>query len=91
MGVKVTLIVQLELPARLVPHVFVSPKSPDAAMEVIVSALALLFARVTGCDALVVVTSWPPNVRPLGDTVTAEVVPVPESVTVCVAAFPYAV
>jgi hypothetical protein len=56
-GVNVTLIVQLEFPARLPLQLFVSPKSPEAAMELIVRVLELLLDSITGCAVLVVVTS----------------------------------
>ena len=59
-GVKVTLIVQLELPADVLPQLFVSAKSPafDPTIEiaVIATAVELTFVSVTGAAELVVPT-----------------------------------
>jgi hypothetical protein len=60
-GLKVTLIVQFVAAATLAPHVFVSEKSPLFApvivMLVMFSVALPLFASVTFCVALAVVTS----------------------------------
>ena len=66
-GVNVTLIVQVFDPAvagkvagligQAVAPVLVSAKSPDAAMELIVSAAFPVFVSVTVCAALVVFIS----------------------------------
>lgn len=87
-GVNVTLIMQLEFPVRLPLHPLVSPKSPDAAIELIVRVLELLLVSITGCAVLVVVTNCPGNVSVVGETVMEEFVPVPESCTVWVAGIP---
>jgi len=62
-GVNVTLIMQFAPPASVagligqaVAPVLVSAKSPDAAMELIVSAAFPVFVSVTVCAALVVLT-----------------------------------
>src|SRR5260221_11474409 len=87
-GVNVTLIVQVFDPAvagnvaGLIGHavapVLVSAKSPDAAIELIVSALVPVFVSVTVIAALVVFRTWLPNARVVGASPTpGAVVPVP--------------
>jgi hypothetical protein len=66
-GVNVTLIVQLPLAARELPHVLVSAKSPGLApvkviLLIVRAALPLLFS-VTDCGVLVVPTFWLLKVR----------------------------
>ena len=90
MGAKVTLIVQFTPAAKVAgltgqadAPVLVSAKSPEAAIELIVRAAVPLFVRVTICDALVVVSNCPPNVRLAGDSPTpgADAEPVPLRLT----------
>jgi hypothetical protein len=52
-GLNVTEIVQLDPPATLVPHVFVSAKSPEAVIELTASGTGLVFVSVTVCGELV--------------------------------------
>ncbi len=52
-GVKVTLMVQLVPPARLLPQVLVSAKSPPGTMLAMVNAMLPVFARVICCAAVV--------------------------------------
>jgi hypothetical protein len=61
-GVNVTITVQVPLDAMGLPQVFVWAKSPLAVTLVIVRLLVPLLMRVTLCDALVVLTTWLPNV-----------------------------
>src|SRR5437773_9334469 len=82
-GVKVTLIVQLDPAATLVPQVLVSPKSPVTVMPEMASGSDPEFVRVTACDALVVSSGWLPKLRLPGDTPGAGLAPVPESVASC--------
>lgn len=92
-GVKVTLMVQLAPPASvagLTGQVLVWPKSPgfvpERLMLVMLRAWPPLLVNVTACDPLVVPTSWPANVRLVGEGVAVgppEPVAVPVSVTVC--------
>jgi len=87
-GVKVTLIVQFALAANVagsVPHVFVSAKSPDAAIEMIVRGAVPVFVSVTVCAALVVFSAWLPKVRVVGASITAGAgfAPVPVSAMFC--------
>jgi len=56
-GVKVTLIVQLAPAFTLLPQLFVSPKSCEAAIFEIRRAPALVLVRVTVCGALMVPTA----------------------------------
>jgi hypothetical protein len=59
-GVNVTVIVQLELPASVVPQLFVCPKSPAftpvTATEIPVTAVVPPFVNVNGCGPLEVPT-----------------------------------
>src|SRR5215470_6242597 len=87
-GVNVTLMVQFAPAASVagsIPHVFVSAKSPEVPIELIVNVLVPLFVRVTVCAALVVVSNWPPNVRLVAESPTpgAEAEPEPLRLTFC--------
>lgn len=84
-GVKVTEIVQLAPPANVFGvrgQVDVCAKSPETETVEIVSALVCAFFRVTVFAVLVVVGTWLPKVRPLGDNVTGRI-PVPLKEEVC--------
>src|SRR5712691_12342229 len=85
-GANVTLIVQFAPAARVAgligqatTPVLDSAKSPEAAIELIVTALAPVLVRVTVFAALVVVSSWPPKARLVGasPTLGAAFVPAP--------------
>jgi hypothetical protein len=87
-GVKVTLIVQVPLAARvegLRGQLLVCPKSPGLVpvkpMLVMVNAVPLGFESVTALATLVVLRFWPLNVSELGARLGGAV-PVPVSVTV---------
>ena len=89
-GVNVTEIVQVAPAASVfgaIGHVFVCAKSPacvpPTAMLEISSGAAPELVRVTSWAALVVPTSWLPNVRLPGLSVTPGAVPVPLSAAVC--------
>jgi hypothetical protein len=86
LGVKVTLIVQLEPAATLAPQLLVWPKSPALApvnpMLLMVKTAPLVFASVTPCAALLVPTFWLPNVSEPGVSL-GSAVPVPVKLTVC--------
>src|SRR4030081_2434216 len=82
-GVKVTVIVQLALIATLLPQVLVCAKSPLAAMLLMVNVAVPVFLSVTFCEAFVVPTCWPLNVRLLGVSLTKGASPVPVRLTVC--------
>ena len=56
-GVKVTLMVHLAPPARLLPQLFVCAKSPLVVMLVMLSDTVPVLVRVTGLEALVVPTT----------------------------------
>src|SRR5664279_3913310 len=71
-GVNVTLIVQLEFPAREAPQLLPCAKSPEAPMLLMVTALLLVFVTVTVWGELVVPTTWLANVRLVGATVTCD-------------------
>src|SRR5205807_2096624 len=69
-GVKVTLIVQFPLAAKVagfmgqeLAPVLVAAKSPEAANELIVKAAVPVFVSVTVIGALVVASSWLPKSR----------------------------
>jgi hypothetical protein len=86
-GVKVTLMVQLALAARELPHVFVWAKSPllvpvSAILVKLIAVLLVLF-NVTTCGAVVVPTFSFPKLRLVAEKLRAELVPVPPRVTVC--------
>jgi hypothetical protein len=89
-GAKVKAIVQLANAATgvEVEHVVLesSANSPLKLMAEIVNALVPVFASVTLCTALVVPTTWLPNVRLEGVRLTPGAVPVPERVTTLVPA-----
>lgn len=57
LGVKVMLIVQLAATARLLPQLFVWPKSPVTLMLLMVSAAVPLFVKVAACATLGVLTT----------------------------------
>src|SRR2546429_321086 len=76
-GVKVTLIVQFPLAAKVaglmgqaLAPVLVAAKSPEAANELIVKAAAPVFVSVTVIGALVVASSWLPKSRLVGTNPT---------------------
>ena len=81
-GVKVTLIVQPEPAATLVPQLLVCAKSPLATMLVKAMAAVPVLLRVIGCEAEVELTSWPGNVKLAGERLAAGAVPVPLRVIV---------
>ena len=70
-GVKVVLIVQLLLPARPLPHVFVCEKSvgllPPKVIEEIAIKPGAVLVRVTGWETLLVPRAWVANVRLVGE------------------------
>jgi hypothetical protein len=81
-GVKVTEIEQPAPAAILAPQVFVSVKSPDAAIDVMDKAAVPELITVTACAALLVPSACEAKVRLVAESVTAgavtpEVVPVP--------------
>jgi hypothetical protein len=81
-GAKLTLIVQEELAARLVPQLLVSVKLAVAPMLLIVSAVLPVLFKVTGCEALVVPTRWlPKGVKPAADNEATGARPVPLKLT----------
>lgn len=84
-GVNVTEIVQLAPAATLAPQVFVSAKSPEAAIEVIFKAAASELVSITVCAVLVVPSVCEAKVRLAGVSVTVETPeePDPVSDTVC--------
>src|SRR5437588_330949 len=91
-GVKVTLIVQFPLAAKVaglmgqaLAPVLVVAKSPEAANELIVKAAAPVFVSVTVIGALVVASNWLPKARLVGANPTpgAEFEPVPPRLTFC--------
>src|ERR1700722_10512263 len=75
-GAKVTLMVQVLLPARLDPQVLVCVKSPGFAPVKVIGemdmALGAVLERVTGCGVLPVPRTWAPNVMLLGETEKGE-------------------
>ncbi len=84
-GANVTVMVQLELPARDVPQVFVCLKSvgfvPPIAIDAIATAAEPVFVTVTVLPVLVVPTIVELKLRLFADTVIAY--PVPDRDTVC--------
>jgi len=86
-GENVTLIVQVPFAARVagfMGQLFVSAKSPEAAIELMVRALVPVFVNVTVWASLVVVSNWPPNLRLEGERPTpgaAAAPPVPVKLT----------
>jgi hypothetical protein len=89
-GVKVTVMVQLALAARVpapTGQVLVWAKSlalvPVSPMLLMVRGAVPLLVSVTLFPALVVPMSWVPNARLVGLRVTAGAVPVPVRATVC--------
>jgi hypothetical protein len=82
-GVKVTLIVQLEPVPTLLPQVFVREKSPLATMLDMDSGAFPVLVSVTACGSLVDPTNRRENVREDGDKPTAGPVPVPVTPTAC--------
>lgn len=82
-GVKVTVMVQLALAARLDVQVVVFPKSPLGTMLVIVIVELPVFVMVTVCPELVVPTSCPVNVSDELSNEALAPMPVPVSEMVC--------
>jgi hypothetical protein len=87
-GVKVTDNVHDPPVARLVPQLWLTAKSPEAAIEVKLRAAVPEFVSVTAWAALVLPTVSAANVRLVGESVTAGAVttgaaPVPVNNTVC--------
>jgi hypothetical protein len=84
-GVKMTAMAQFAPTAMAEPQVFVSLKSPPAAMEVTATATEPELVRVTVCAVLLEPTASAVKVRLAGAKVTVGggVVAVPLSVTVC--------
>ncbi len=82
-GVKVTLTVQLELAATLVPQLLVCAKSPLAVMLETLAAAVPVFDTMTGCDALLLPSTCAEKVSVLVDTAMTGAVPVPVSETLC--------
>ena len=81
-GVKVTLIVQDALAARLVLQVLVCAKSPlDVMLEIVRVALPRLL-RVTLWGLLPVPTTCEENVKEVGERLAAGAVPVPARLAV---------
>jgi hypothetical protein len=78
-GVKVTLTVQLELAATLVPQLLACAKSPLACTALMEIEVVPEFDKVTGCEMLVVPTCCELNVRLAGEEfkIAVAVVPVP--------------
>ncbi len=60
-GVKVTFAVQLVLGARKLPQVVACANGPDTVVLLMNSVPVPVLLRVTGCGALLVPTSCPPN------------------------------
>jgi hypothetical protein len=88
LGVNVTEIVQLAPTASVaVPlgHVLVCAKStafaPPIAILEIDNGAVPLFVKLTDCAALVLATNCDPKLKPVGETVTAGAVPVPDRAT----------
>lgn len=83
-GVKVTDMVQVPEPARLVPQVLLEmAKSPalvpPTVMLLIARATGPLFANVTDCAALVAATAVAGKFRLVGVTVALEAMPLPDN------------
>jgi hypothetical protein len=70
-GVKITEIKQLAPAATLVAQVFVSAKSPEAAIDVIARAEVPELVSIIVCGALAVPSVCEANVRLFGKSVTA--------------------
>jgi hypothetical protein len=70
-GLKVTLMAQFALVARLAGQLLVCEKSPLAEIVLIVSAFVPQLVNVTICAVLVVPTFWPVNVKLPGETQAA--------------------
>jgi hypothetical protein len=75
-GVKVTLIAQVEPAATPLPQLFVSAKSPVVAMLEKCTGVVPLLVKVTACAALVVPTAWLANVKLVVDCESAGVKPI---------------
>jgi hypothetical protein len=82
---KVTLIAQLAPAATLDPQLLVSAKSPalapDTATLVTLNAAFPELLSVIVCPALAAPTVWLANVRLVGERLTADVIPVPATLT----------
>ncbi len=82
-GVNVMLMVQLAPAATLLPQVLVWPKSPLAAMLLMLSTPFPVLLRVTLCAALVAPVSCAANGSVAVERLTTGPVAVPASATVC--------
>ena len=86
-GVKVTVIVQLPLPATEPPQLFVWPKSPALvplnAMPLMVNAVLPVLFKVTVCPALVEPTFWLVKVKLEAVNAAVGALPVPVKLTNC--------
>ena len=82
MGAKLTLIVQLPTGATEGKQLFVCVQSLEIAKLVMFIATVLVFVTVTGCEAVVVPTSWLLKVRLTGETLGGGRTPVPLSCTI---------
>jgi len=81
-GVKVTLMVQDELAARLEPQVLLCEKSPLAVMLEIERVAVPGLLRVTLWGLLPVPTTCEENVKEVGERLAAGAVPVPARLAV---------
>jgi hypothetical protein len=82
-GVKLTLTVQLEVAATLVPQLLVCAKSPLAWIPLILIAVGPGFDTVTGCETLVLPSACAAKLRVTGFAFRTVFAPVPVSDTVC--------
>src|SRR5207247_8553088 len=76
-GANFTVITQLAPDARELGHVLVWVKSPVATTTRFVTLPLLVLVTVAVCVELVDPTSWRLKVRPLGESVTGGVFPIP--------------
>src|SRR5579862_964177 len=84
-GVKVTLITQLVLGARLAGQLLIWEKFPLTVTPVMTSAALPVLVSVTGCEALGLPIDWLGKVSVVGDSVTTGTAfPAPDRSTVCV-------
>ena len=77
-GANFTVITQLAPDARELGHVLVLIKSPVATATILERLPLPMLVTVAVCAELVDPTSWRLKVRPVGDSVTGGVFPVPE-------------
>jgi hypothetical protein len=82
-GVKVTLMVQLELGATLAPQLLVCAKSPLACIPLTLIAMGPAFDRVTGCEALAVPSACTAKLSAPGAAFRTAFAPVPVREAVC--------